>query len=103
MKRDRFVAREAGADEGTLRTVPLVVGADNVSINASVKGDLRVAVLDETGSGIDGFGAEDCGRMQGDSLTHTPRWQHPLTRLRGKTIQLLFSFRQSQLYAFEWA
>ncbi len=103
MKRDRFVAREAGAVQGTLRTVPLVVDAESVSINANVKGDLRVAVLDEAGSSIDGFGAEDCNRIQGDSLTHTPRWKRPLTQLRGKTVQLLFSARQAQLYAFEWA
>jgi hypothetical protein len=101
IKRDRFVAREASEDEGSLRTVPFVLAAEELSINANIGGDLRVAILDEAGSAIEGFGAEDCARLQGDSLTHTPRWKHPLAALNGKTVKLQFTAKDAQSYAFE--
>jgi len=101
MKRDRFVARDAGVEEGTLRTVPFVLCGKNLSINANVNGALRVAMLDERGAIVEGFSLDDFDRIQGDSLAHLSHWKHPLETLNGKTVQLLFSARQARLYAFE--
>jgi hypothetical protein len=101
IERDRFVARQAGQEEGILRTVPFKLAGEDLSINANVSGELRVAILDASGSPIDGFRAEDCGKVQGDSLAHTPRWKQPLANLLGKTVQLELSARNAQIYAFE--
>jgi len=103
LKRDRFVSREAGLDQAMLRTVPFVLDTDELTINASVIGDLRVGVLDETGTLIEGFNTTDCQRIQGDSLVHAPRWKQPLAALRGRTVQLLITATEARLYAFDLA
>jgi hypothetical protein len=103
IQRDRFVARQAGKEEGRLRTTPFVFSGETLNINANVDGDLRAAILDESGSPIDGFRAEDGGKIQGDSLAHTPKWKQPLAKLKGKAVQLQLTARDAEIYAFELA
>ena len=84
-----------------LRTTPFVLKAGNLTINASVIGDLRVGLLNEDGSPIEGFNATDCQRIQGDSLAHAPQWKQPIASLRDRTVQLLITATEAKLYAFD--
>jgi hypothetical protein len=102
MKQDRFVARAAGAETGTLRTPPLRIDASGMSVNADVDGELRVAVCDDAGSHISGFGPKDCEPIHGDSLSGPLKWKQPLATLRGRTVHLEFSLRDAKLFAFDF-
>lgn len=100
MPRDRFVARVAGGTLGTMRTTPFLFDADRLSVNAAIEGELRVAVLDGAGAPFQGFDAQDCAPIQGNSLAHTPRWSGPVEKLRGRVVRFLFSARRAKLFSF---
>jgi hypothetical protein len=103
MKRDRYVSRDAGAEEATLRTPPVVIGGAAITVNADVRGDLRARVLDESGAPIEGFDAADCTPVTGDSVAHPLHWKRDLSTLGGKPVQLEFVLRDAELYAFDVA
>ena len=104
MKRDRFVARRAGAEGGTLRTpvVSIDDAAAKMTVNADIAGgELRARVLDVGGAAVQGFDAADCEPARGDSLAHELRWKRPLAELRGRPLQFEFVLRDAKLYAFQ--
>jgi hypothetical protein len=102
MKRDRYVSRDAASTaEGMLRTPVLALDGSKLSVNADVTGEMRVGVLDAEGKPIDGFSADDCTPLRGDSVSHELQWKRPLSDLRGTPVQLQFTLRDAQLYAFE--
>jgi hypothetical protein len=84
--RDRFVAREAGEQAGTLTTRPFTLDAQSLTLNVAARdGEVRVQVTTMEGEPIPGF------RFQPQSLA----------TLRGRPIRLEFSLRSAQLFAFE--
>jgi hypothetical protein len=101
LPRDRYVAREAGSETGTLRTVPLTVEDGELSVNADVRGELRARLLDATGQPLAGFDFADCQSIHGDSLTHPICWKGDLATLTGRPISIEFQFHDTSLYAFE--
>jgi hypothetical protein len=101
MQRDRFVSRDAGAEGGSLRTPPLTLDGTKLSVNADVKGEFRVRVLDHNGAAIRGFDTTDCAPVQGDSLAHEIGWKQPLASLQGKPLRLEFTLKDARLYGFE--
>ena len=103
LKRDRFVARVMGPEQGTLRTPTVTTEANALTVNAKVTGELHVRVTDAAGKSIDGFDAADCAPLIGDSLDHPVRWKKPLAELRGKPVRFEFVGRDASLYAFTLA
>lgn len=103
MVRDRYVSRDAGPQGGVLRTPPVILAGKAMTVNAVVKGELRVRLLDEAGRPYPGFDAHDCDPLRGDLLTHPVRWTAPLSDLKDKPVQLEFLLRDAQLYGFELA
>jgi hypothetical protein len=101
--RDRYVARDAGPEEGFLRTPPVILAGGRMSVNANVEGRLKVRLLDLSGKPIPGFDAAGDEALQGDSTSHAVRWQKPLAELRDKPVRIEFRFRNAQLYGFELA
>ena len=93
MQRDRFVSRDAGSEGGTLRTPPLLLEGAKLTLNASIKGDLRVRLLD-------GASAVESAPLKGDSLAHEVQWNSSL-QLKGKPVQLEFVLTDARLYGFE--
>lgn len=100
IRRDRYVARSAGETEGVLRTYPLVLEAGSLTVNAQVRGELRVRVLDEAGQPLPGFDYADCAPLAGDGVTLPVAWKRSLAALRGKPVRLEFRLRAADLYAF---
>ena len=101
-QRDRYAAREAGSDEGALRTRLLACDAQALTVNVDAgKGQLRVQITDAAGQPFPGFSFSDCKPITGDSLAAPVRWEKPLSDLRGKTVRLEFRLRQARLFAFE--
>ena len=102
MKRDRYVAREAGDKGGTLTTQLLTLDAHELALNVDAAGgEVRVQVLDADGKPVPGFRFSDCRAITGDSLSATVKWARPLSTLRGKALRLEFSLRNARLFAFE--
>jgi TAT (twin-arginine translocation) pathway signal sequence len=101
MKRDRFVARRAGADGGVLRTPPLVLEGSGITINADIKGEARVAMLDATGRPLPGHASADAVPMRGDSLAHAVRWKSSPALVKGLPVQIEFHLRDASLFSFE--
>jgi len=100
LKRDRYVAREAGDAEGTLRTRLVQVGTNSLAINADASaGSIRVRVLDERGEEIPGFGFADCLPVTGDSLAAPIQWTRPLAEIAGQPIRLEFLLKNARLFA----
>ena len=97
--RDRYVAREA-LDEPALLQTPLVtLGAARMTVNAEVRGELRVRLRDAENRPLDGFDFTDCAPVHGDSLAHAVRWRGG--RLPRQSVLVEFSLRDALLYAFE--
>lgn len=98
--RDRYVAREAGETPGTLRTPPLTLDGDALTLNVDARGgEARVRILGEDSRPLPGF--EDPAPVTGDSLAAPVRWKQPLSALRGRPVRLEFTLRQARLFAFD--
>jgi len=103
MLRDRYVSRDAGTDGGTLRTPPVILAGNKMTVNAAVADQLRVRLLDEAGRPIPGFDADDCEPIHGDSLTHSAKWKAALSALRDRPVKIEFILHDAQLYALDLA
>jgi hypothetical protein len=103
LRRNGFVSRDAGAQPGRLRTPLVKLSGSRMTVNATVKDELRVRVLDEEGRALSGFGFPDCQPVRGDACSHPVRWKQSLAALHDKAVRLDFEFREGQLYGFELA
>jgi hypothetical protein len=102
MKRDRYVAREAGPTGGTFRTpvVSLATNAMTLNVDATA-GEVRVQVVSLDGTPVPGFRRTDCQPIRGDTLAAPVRWAQPLSALRDKPVRLEFFLQNARLYAFD--
>jgi hypothetical protein len=93
MQRDRFVSRDAASEGGTLRTPPLLLDGSKLTLNANIKGELRVRLLD-------GTNVAESAPLHGDSLAHEVQWNSS-PQFKGKPVQLEFVVNDARLYGFE--
>ena len=100
MTRDRYVARRAGNDRALLRTQPLRFNEGQLTVNAAVRGELRARLLDETGKAVPGFDWAETSSKRADGVALPIAWGRAL-REREKPVQIEFSPREAELYAFE--
>jgi len=98
MRRDRYVAREAGEQAGQLRTVPAILAGGLLTINAKIDGELKVRVVDADGRVLPGF---DWVALQGDRLDHPVSFEAPLGSLAARPVRLEFQLRNAQLFGFD--
>ncbi len=98
MPRDRYVSRLAGPNFGRLFTKPLVLTARSLTVNANVRGEGRVRLLDSRRKPLDGFGWIE---FKGDSIEHKIDWSSRLTSVSGKVVHLEFQLKDSQLFGFD--
>jgi hypothetical protein len=102
MKRDRYVAREAGAEGGTIVTPPIVIDGAELTMNADVSdGDIRVQLRESDGTVIEGAGFADFESVKSVSSLEIPlRWKADrLEALRGRAVKLEFELRSARIYA----
>ena len=60
---------------GVIMTKPLVFNGKSLAMNATVEGQVKVAVLDRDGKVLPGFDLADCGVIKGDELRHAVQWK----------------------------
>jgi hypothetical protein len=100
MPRDRYVARRAGETRGYLRTPLLVLKGEGMTVNADVRGYLRVRLVDEAGKALPGHDWEDCDTIKGDSTEHEVKWHGRLSSVKGKPVRIEFALRDADLWGF---
>lgn len=95
--RDRFVARQAGATIGTIRTPMLTLGDSGMTVNvAAAQGWLEMRVLEESGNTL-----ANCDRLSGlDELRAPVTCTPSLSTLKGLPVQLEFRMQNASLFAF---
>jgi len=103
MPRDRYVARQAGADEARLKTPAVVFSATRLTVNAKLYGELRARILDEENHALAGFDFADCTPVRGDAVAHPIRWKTDLASLQGRLVRLEFAWTGGDLFAFDLA
>ena len=98
---DGFVSLDGS---GIAITRPLILNGQGVKLILNSTGSIKVAILDENGAEIHGFGISDCDTIS-DSVDHVVSWsgKSNLTTFSGKTIRLKFQMSDSKLYAFEFS
>jgi hypothetical protein len=101
--RDRYVSRDAGAESGTLTTQPVVLQGGKITVNACVRGEMRVRLLDVAGKPLPGFDVDDCKPIQGDAVALPVEWKNSLSAVKDKPVRIEFQMRDAQLYAFDVA
>ena len=103
LRLDGWVSVDAGQQEGTLTTKPLVLKGRSLIVNAdAAEGRLAVEILDQQGRPIPGFGKDHCDILRGDAIRHTVSWRgkSDVRQLAGKTVQLRFYLCGAKLYSF---
>ena len=107
-RRDRFVALEAGAEEGMagparLITKPLKIEHPNFYVNASAFAEaaIRVELLRPDWQPIPGFTETECAEIRGDALSHRVRWadKADLGSLVGQDVRVKFCMNRARLHA----
>ena len=101
IKRDRYVAREAGSEQGTLTTPPVIFCGSGMTVNADAKGSIQVQLLDSSGKPVEGFGWDDCKTVQGDKTSHLIQWNGAPSIPTGKPVRIVFRLKNAQLYGFD--
>jgi hypothetical protein len=103
LRRDGFASMDAGAAGGTLTTrlVTFQGKYPFVNVDAS-RGELRVEVLDESGTPIPPFTRDNCWPVRGDQTMAPVYWSSAvdLSAVRGRKVRLRFHLTNGRLYAF---
>jgi len=106
MRIDGFVSVNASMSRGELITKPLVFEGKTLVMNLSTSaaGGAQVEVLDVSGSPIEGFTAEECPEIFGDSLAYVITWSsgRNIGELEGLPIRLRVVMRDSDLYSIRF-
>ncbi len=97
LRLDGFVSLDAGRQPGTITTRPLTAKGE-MYVNADVKGELRVELLDRDNRPIPGYSAADCEPIRSDGLRHRVRWQGK--RPPPREAKARFLLREGSLYSF---
>jgi len=97
---DRYVSRDAGANGGTLLTQPLQLKGHLLTVNADIRGEMRIRLLRDNGKPIRGYDWKDCQPLKDDSIAHKVNWADARVKLRPNTVRLEFKFVSAKLYGF---
>ncbi|HKI69805.1 MAG TPA: hypothetical protein VKA67_09460, partial [Verrucomicrobiae bacterium] len=101
---DGFVSLDAVSESGSFTTRPLVFHGTKLTLNVAAKGEVRVAILDEAGTGLKGFSLSDCDPVRGDSISKIVSWRNGtnVSGLSGKVVRLKFEMQNAKLFALQF-
>jgi len=102
LRKNGFVSFGAGRAGGLLRTAPAALPGDSLTVNAVVRGELRVRLRDANGKVVPGFDWADCVPVRGDSVAHPIEWRGRPSLPRAHAVSLEFSPAGAELYAFDF-
>lgn len=100
LRRDGFVSRDAGHEQGFLRTPRVILGGAAVTVNARILGEMRVRVTDGRGCPMPGFDWNDGVPVRGDPLSYKLAWRKAdAFSLCARPVRLEFRLSRAELYA----
>jgi Concanavalin A-like lectin/glucanases superfamily len=103
LRKDGFASLDAGAQTGSITTVPLDHAGGRLAVNyrAAEDGWIKVEALDEAGAVVTGYSQAECSALAGDELCRFATWQ-TLDRLpsAGRPVRLRFVIHNASLYSF---
>ncbi|WP_236973687.1 hypothetical protein [Membranihabitans maritimus] len=106
MRLDGFASLEAGYNGGMVLTKPFTFEGKELEINysTSAAGSVKIALLDEDGNEIPGFGMEDCQEIIGNEIARIVAWDNgtDVSVLAGKTIQIRMHLKDANVYAVKF-
>ena len=82
-------------------TKPFVCDGTSLHLNAKADhGQLRVALLAEDETPLEGYGFDDCHPIQQDSVQIPVRWGEDDHRLPNAPVRLQFELNNARLFAY---
>ena len=99
---DGFVSLDASGT-GTATTLPMVFSGNRLELNIKATGSAKVAILNQAGSELSGFGMSDCDTINADSVDYVVTWggSSDVSSLEGTVVRLKFQMQNAKLYAFQ--
>jgi len=101
LRKNGFVSRDAGSTGGVLKTPLGALSGRAMTVNANVRADLRVRLVDAAGLALRGFDWQDCVPVRGDSVAHRIEWSGGRRLPEGAKVSVEFSLRSAELYGFD--
>ena len=95
MPRDRYVSLDADLNVGTLVTKPVVIDGNNLTINANIKDECRVRLLDKNCNPLAEFGWVD---LKGNGVDLRVNWTKNLSSLSNQPVRIEFQLKNGQLF-----
>jgi hypothetical protein len=106
LRLDGFIAAVADYTGGVLLTPVIRFSGSQLELNldTGAGGFARVAILDEAGKPVPGFGFHDSDELNGNRVNLPVTWNGnaDLSVLAGKPIRLHIRMRSAKLYAFQF-
>jgi hypothetical protein len=103
---DGFVSVDAGVKGGEFTTPLLTFDGDRLELNfdGSANGEARIEILDQNGTAVPGFTANDADLVTGNAVAKKVTWngKGDLSSLRSKPVKLRLLLRDAKLYAFQF-
>ena len=101
---DGFISLDAGNENGSVTTRPLVFNGTRLVLNIDVKGTAKVAILDKDNKPVSGFALSDCDVVKADSLRHIVTWNgsSDVSSLAGKVVRLKLQMQDAKLYSLKF-
>ena len=104
LRLDGFVSMDAGSQEGTLLTVPLLIKGRRLFVNVDAsEGEVRAEILGQRGrKSADYFSLDKSQAVRGNHLKAELAWgsDSDLSSLEGKRVRIRFHLRKARLYSF---
>ncbi len=111
LRLDGFASLRAGSRGGQARTRPLRYAGGRLELNfaTSAAGQVRVAICDEQGGELEGFGLDDCVPLIGNEIARGVTWRRSggvaasddVTEHSGRAVRLRFELVDADLYALQ--
>jgi len=102
LRRDGFVALEAGSERGLVGTRALYWKGGEAGLNLDAAGGTaRVRVVTARNLPVPGYGFDDCAALTEDRTDWTPRWGggRTLNDLAGRMVRIEVEMQNAKLYA----
>ncbi len=103
---DGFGSIHAKSLEGEVTTKTITFDGKELSLNVatSAAGYVKVEALNEDGAVIEGFSADECDLIYGDTLDRRVSWNgsSDMSVLSGQPIQLRFVMKEADIYSLKW-
>ena len=103
LRRDGFVALEAGKEEGSVTSRLLRTQGRRLFVNVDASaGRLRASLLNEAREPLDGFSRSDCAALRGDCTATEIRWEgkEDLAELQGREFRVRFDLQGARLFSY---